>query len=182
MRNRTYITTAILSGLFVLALASSVNALFTVGGKEPVTDENNWPAGSAELANLASRFASQVGGPSVPPMYYVFLYRGDTAAFNTALAAFARLKAPELLLVVHEGPASRWFLKDEQNPTADDSVDWEFRLDDAANAPKLAVPQLVVYITPRRVEWAGVKVPPGVKVDDQRATATTRPAPAASDK
>src|SRR5947209_19599947 len=85
-------------------------ALIVVGrGNDPVHD-NNWPAGSMEVANLKTR----VGWWEGPPFgggEHTLLYRGDEAAFQAALDAFARIKAPRLDLFVHDGgPAESTFL------------------------------------------------------------------------
>ena len=96
--------------LVVLLAAAAAHGLITVGyGNDPVRD-NDWPAGAVDVANLRTR----VGWWEGPPFgggQHTFLYRGDTAAFQQALDLFANVKAPELRLVVREGPHFSEFLK-----------------------------------------------------------------------
>src|SRR5437764_1236577 len=98
------------AGLLILLLCAVAQALILVGrGNDPVQD-HNWPAGSLELANLKSR----VGWYEGPPFgggQHCFLYRGDHNALQQAIDLFARIGAPQLEVVVHEGPSSSAFLK-----------------------------------------------------------------------
>src|SRR5438270_12139247 len=93
-------------------------------GNKPVAD-HHWPAGALEVANLKTRVGWWEGPPFGGGEWH-FQYRGDQAAFEQALADFGHLKAPELQVVVHEGPGASEFLKDPSHPKADASVDWEF--------------------------------------------------------
>src|SRR5436305_2104798 len=114
MRHGTSIR-SLASVLLIVLIAPSpgASALISVGSNAPVSDQN-WPAGALDLANLKTR----VGWWEGPPFgggEWCFQYRGDTAAFNEAFAAFARIKSPQLLLVIHEGPGDCQFLKDSGN-------------------------------------------------------------------
>ena len=185
-------TSILLALLVVLLLAASVQAMIVVGkGNDPVTD-NNWPAGSLEVANLRTR----VGWWEGPPFgggQHQFLYRGDAAAFQAALDAFANIKAPKLELYVHEGPHEVVFLKDEKDPKADARVDWTFTVwnprswNHLYNNPKstwnaedpsfrkpVDPPRLDVYVAGangKGIDWSRVKVPANVTVTDERASA-----------
>lgn len=179
----------------LLFFAGSAGALILVGrGNDPVRD-NNWPAGSLELANLKSR----VGWWEGPPFgggEHCFLYRGDTAGFQTALELFAKIKSPELRLVVHEGPQRSSFLKDPKDVKSDDRYDWSFtvwnpeswnRLYNNPNTTFSAQdpnggfrnsvdpPRLDVFIggapQGQGIDWKQVKIPSNVKVEDERASA-----------
>ena len=154
-------------------------------GNSPVMDQD-WPAGSLDVANQANRIACLEG----PPFGHCqFEYRGDTAAFNDALAKFARIKASQLLLVVDDGLGSCQFLSDPRTPNADISVDWEFVIWTPTNfysvydnprsifeaevpefRQEIDPPQMNVYLAPGRVDWSAVKVPAGVTVRDERAS------------
>lgn len=105
-------------------------------GNKPVMDRD-WPAGALEVANLKTR----VGWWEGPPFgggQYTFLYRGDTKAFNEALAKFAEIKAPALELEVLAGPHESFWLQEhpargeaatekaEKKEKRDPRVDWEF--------------------------------------------------------
>ena len=101
----------VLGLLLVLLFASAAPALIMVQkGNEP-TQDHNWPAGSLDVANLKTRLGFWEG-PPFGGGQYCFEYRGDTAAFQAALDAFARIKAPKLELSVHEGPRESFILKD----------------------------------------------------------------------
>src|SRR5437773_8750659 len=174
--------------LALLLLTQTAWALIEVGGTEPVTDRN-WPAGCVELANLQTR----VGWWEGPPFgggERQFLYRGDAAAFQQAVDLFARIRAPELLLVVHEGPQENQFISDEK----DRHVDWTFTVwdprsfhqlynnpqsffsaDDPSDRLRRAgdPPHLDVYVAGadgKGIDLASVKVPAVLRMSDARAT------------
>ena len=81
----------ILGCLLLVIVAGTSWGLITVGrGNQPVRD-NDWPAGSLDVANLKSR----VGWWEGPPFgggQHQFLYRGDVEAFQRALDAFAKIE------------------------------------------------------------------------------------------
>ena len=165
------------------------SALIMTGrGNQPVQDAG-WPEGALAVANLKSR----VGWWEGPPFgggEYQFLYRGDTEAFNEALAMFGSILAPALDLVIHDGPQTNVFLKDSQDTNADTRVDWTFTVWVPAswhrlfNNPKSVFdadhpnfrkpvdpPRLDVYIGGGSVDWAKATLPPGVRAQDERASA-----------
>src|SRR5947209_18129814 len=114
-----------LVALALVLLAQAASALIMVGGKEPVSD-HNWPAGSLDVANHKSRLI-WYEGPPFGGGEYSFVYRGDTATFNDVLAKFAQIKAPDLLVVVHDGVGETPFMgNDRKGGTADKSIDWSF--------------------------------------------------------
>lgn len=190
--------------LFILLLlTTAASALIMVGrGNAPVSD-NNWPAGALEVANLKTR----VGWWEGPPFgggQHQFLYRGDAAAFQQAIDLFAKIRSPELRLVIHEGPQENQFLKDERDPKADTRVDWTFTVWNAqswhqlynnsastfsANAPgggfrsPVDPPCIDVYVAGadgKGIDFKQIKVPAGITVTDERATAAGYPADAGS--
>src|SRR5688572_6605650 len=126
-RRRAPLVSCVLSVLALLITAPAAYALIEFSiGNDPVEDQN-WPAGSLDVANLESRIAFWVG-PPFGGGHHNFIYRGDTAAFQAALDAFAKLDAAQRLLVVHEGPEELVFLKNrgEQDPKVDPRYDWSF--------------------------------------------------------
>jgi hypothetical protein len=198
-----------LSVMLVLLLAGpAAHALVTFSlGNDPVQD-GGWPGGSLDVANLESRVVTWEG-----PMFDAaarFAYRGDAAAFQAALDLFAKIDAPERVLVVHEGPASLPFLKDEKDPKSDGRYDWSFTVtnpkeherlhkeaspwlrarlsrggdDDDADPGVPPPPRLDVYVggapPGAGVDWSAVTVPEGVAVTDERASANGYPAGAGS--
>lgn len=193
-----------LAVLALLFAAPAAHALieFSVGN-DPVEDQN-WPAGSLDVANLESRIAFWVG-PPFGGGHHHFIFRGDTAAFQAALDAFAKVDAPQRLLVVHEGPEELVFLKNrgERDPKVDPRYDWSFSVwnreqfdglykrsksiflaDDPNFGQPLPPPQMDVYVggapAGTGVDWARVKVPDGVTVRDERASANGYAAKAGS--
>ena len=186
----------------LLALLLSVpaaHALITFNlGNDPVQDMG-WPEGSLAVANLTTRVVLWDGPMGDAALR--FAYRGDARAFQDALDHFARIESPERVLVVHEGPDTLSFLKDEKDPKSDGRYDWKFTvyspeeferqrdragprrrvvIDDAAakagrkGAP---APQIDVYIggapPDQGIDWSLVTVPDGVKVIDRAAPRRT---------
>jgi hypothetical protein len=194
-----------MSGLaLLLLLASHAGALieFSVGN-DPITD-GGWPAGSLAVANLEERIAFWVGPPFGGGQHN-FIYRGGTADFQQALDLFAKVDAPERILVVHEGPEELVFLKNDKDPKVDPRYDWSFTVwnreqydrlyndpgsvflsrDPSGNFRKPVSPPLIdVYVggapAGAGVDWAQVRVPDGIKVVDERASAHGYPAAAGS--
>jgi hypothetical protein len=181
----------VILGFALLFLTTPASALIQVGrGNQPVSDPG-WPSGSLALANLESR----VGWWEGPPFgggEWQFLYRGNTEAFERALAVFASIRAPALDLVIHDGPENNTFLKDESKTNSDTRVDWTFTVWVPANwhhlynNPKSVFaaespnfrqpvdpPRLDVYIGDGGgVDWTKIKVPAGLHVRDERASAS----------
>ena len=159
-------------------------------GNEP-TQDHNWPAGSLEVAEPRRRASASGKGPPFGGGQYCFEYRGDTAAFQAALDAFARIKAQRLELSVHEGPRESFILKDPGDPKADARLDWSFTVwnpeswnrlynkqgnawnaEDPNFGKPLAAPHIDVWVGGKDggVDWSKVKVPQNLTVDDDRAT------------
>ena len=179
----------IILALVYLFLASSpAQAPIEVGrGNAPVRDQN-WRAGAVDVANLGSRVAWWEGPPFGGGMSH-FLYRGDTNAFNEALEAFAKVRAPSLELIVCDGPVGSPFLRDDKDPVSDIRYDWDFVIWDVqayyrlygnpkstslTEAPEfrrpLPPPQIHVFIGGGGIEWDKVRVPGGTVVIDKRAS------------
>ncbi len=175
-----------------LLLINTAAALITFGrGNDPVRDDN-WPAGTLEVANLKTR-AGRYEGPPFGGGEETFLYRGDAAAFQSALDTFAKIKCPELRLTIHDGgPAKSSFLKDEKDPKSDAHYDWSFTVwnpqswnhlynspdgyidaedpSDGFHSP-VAPPRIDVYVAGDKggLDFSKVKVPVNVVVNDERA-------------
>lgn len=174
--------------LFALTLPARSPAMITTGkGNAPVEDRN-WPAGALAVANLSSRVGWWEGPPFGGGQWH-FQYRGDAGRLNEALARFAQIRAPRLLVVVHKGPGSSIFLKDSADPKSDPAVDWELTLWDPQSFHQLynnpasffsaqhedfrsecAPPQLDVYASTGRLDWSLASVPPNITVSDERTT------------
>jgi len=178
----------------ILIFSTTASGLIMVGlGNDPVKD-NNWPAGSLEVANLKTR----VGWWEGPPFgggQHQFLYRGNAAAFQQALDLFAKIRAPRLQLVVREGPQENIFLRNSRKTEQDLTVDWSFTVWDPVNWNHLYnnpqstfssedpsgnfrqpvdPPRLDVYVAAaggKGIDWAKISVPKNITVSDERASA-----------
>jgi len=176
--------------LVCLLLASvPAQALIEVGwGNAPVRDRN-WRAGAVDVANLKSRVALWVGPPFGGGMWN-FLYRSDTGAFNQALEAFARVRAPSLELIVCDGPGEHPFIRDDKGRGSNVRYDLDFVIWDVQNyyrlhgnprstflahAPDfrrpLPPPRIHVFIGGGGIHWDKVRVPENIVVIDKRASA-----------
>jgi 5-hydroxyisourate hydrolase-like protein (transthyretin family) len=169
----------------------TVSGLIMVGrGNDPVRDAG-WPDGALDVANLKAR----IGWWEGPPFgggEWQFLYRGNSELLNQTLAAFARIRASSLELVVHDGPHENTFLKDKDKPDSDARVDWTFTVWNPErwhllyNNPKsffmadhpnfrrpVDAPRLDVYLRDGgEIDWAKTKVPANIRVRDERAIAS----------
>ena len=96
--------------LCLLLHAAPADALIMVGkGNAPVRDAG-WPVGALAVANQQTR----VGWYEGPPFgggQWVFQYRGNTAALGSAVKAFAAIRSPSVVIVLHDGgPQTSHFL------------------------------------------------------------------------
>ncbi len=172
--------------LLILSYSLTANGLIFVGGKEPVTDKN-WPAGSLEVANHKSR-QSWTEGPPFGGGLWSFQYRGDTRIFNEVLAKFALIKAPDLLLVIHEGATENPHASPDDKAKGLQRVDWTYTIWTPENfyhlygnstslfmstqpefRAELPPPQLDMFVGPGGVDWSLVQMPNGLRVIDERA-------------
>ncbi len=192
---RRHFQTCIPCAFFLAALVLVLNdgragAMRSVGGADPVAD-GPWPDGAVDVANLKSRFrfSSGDGGDDE------FLYRGDTLAFQQALAVFAKVRAPALELVVHVGPFLHWIAKEGKD---DGHIDWAFTLYNPEewhaiyNNPQSSIlhgenkpvpaPRIDVYVgaLPVGIDWAQITVPGGITVKDERAAGPKKTTPVES--
>jgi hypothetical protein len=175
----------ILAGLLLSFLFSlPARALVEVGGKEPVRDQN-WPVGTLDVANHKSRLIYHTGGLAGSPL--TFLYRGNTETLSDVLAKFAQIKAPDLLVVVHDGVHESWLLERGPNKAKqDNTVDWSFAVwtpEDfyrhlkrsgralPSEPADLPPPRLDVYVSEGRVDWDRAQVPQGLRLIDERTIA-----------
>jgi hypothetical protein len=175
--------------LLGLTFVTPAHALILVHkGNEP-TQDRDWPAGSLAVANLKTR-AGFWEGPPFGGGRYVFEYQGDNKALQEAIDLFAKIKSPQLRIVVHDGK-NKGFIAD---------MDWSFTVWTPANFHRLygggniaiisaadpsgnlgksiEPPTIDVYLGAGRIDWKQIKVPAvaadaAVKltVIDERATA-----------
>ena len=170
--------------LLILTLSQCANGLILVGGKDPVTDKN-WPAGSLEVANHKSR-RSWTEGPPFGGGEFSFMFHGDARTFNEVLAKFANIKAPDLLLTIHEGATENPHASAEDKAKGLQRVDWIYTIWTPENFYRvnssrfmasylqqfhgeLPPPQLDVFVSAEGVDWSLVQLPAGMRIIDERA-------------
>jgi hypothetical protein len=181
--------TAGLCFCFIIVLCSASPALITGGqGNRPVEDRG-WPAGAVELANLGSRIAWWEGPPFGGGEYH-FEYRGDAEACNRALELFAAIRMPRLEVSIHPGPHDSFWLNPNREKRSDVGIDWTFTVWNAENWNHLYnnpagffdaddpnfrkpvdPPRMDIYAGGGRIDFAKVKIPAGLHVADERASA-----------
>jgi hypothetical protein len=162
--------------------------IFVHKGNAP-TDDRDWPAGALAVANLKTR-AGFWEGPPFGGGRFVFEYRGDSRALQEAIDLFGKIKSPELRIIVHDGTNRGFFFGQEKDGPG---MDWSFTVwtpasfhrlygggntaiisaaDPSGNLGKPVEPPTIdVYLGTGRIDWKQIKVPAGVKVTDERASA-----------
>jgi len=174
----------------VLFCAGTAHAMRgAVDGNEPVKD-GPWPDGVAAVADLPSRFVYSVGDSLGVATDWEFLYSGDADAFQQALLALAKVRAPAVELAIHNAPCTLWTAKLEEERGR--HVDWALTVWSAegwhyvfnnplsldVGSPNIhkpvAAPRIDVWVAshafPKGIDWSRVKVPEGIRVDDRRAS------------
>ena len=181
----------LLAALVLLMFVTRAHALILVHKGNDPTADHDWPAGAVDVANLKTR-AGYWEGPPFGGGRYVFEYQGDNKALQEAIDLFARIKWPELRVIVHDGQNKGFFFNDEKNKDAP-GMDWSFTVWTPANFNRLygggnieiisaadpsgnlgksiEPPTIDVYLGAGRIDWKQIKVPSNVKVTDERATA-----------
>ncbi|HEV3145557.1 MAG TPA: carboxypeptidase-like regulatory domain-containing protein [Gemmataceae bacterium] len=157
-------------------------------GNSPLPDPG-WPKGAAAILNAKARIAYWEGPPFGGGQWHAEC-RGDAKALSDVLADFAKLDVKSKRVVLHDGVGNSFWL----NPNGEEGkrdkakMDWIFMIwqpanwqhlrklppdinptggDDGKNGPPS---QIDVYCG-GNVKWADVKVPEGLKIDDQRLEA-----------
>lgn len=180
----------LLAVLLSLMFVTRAHAAIMVHKGNDPTQDRDWPAGAADVANLKTR-AGYWEGPPFGGGRYVFEYQGDNKALQEAIDLFARIKWPELRVVVHDGENKGFTFRDEKDENAP-GMDWSFTVWTPANFYRLysggnhlisaadpsgnlgkpiEPPTIDVYLGGGRIDWKQIKVPPNLKVTDERATA-----------
>ncbi|HEV8379158.1 MAG TPA: hypothetical protein VGP99_09940, partial [Tepidisphaeraceae bacterium] len=117
--------------LLSLILVTSVHALIMVHKGNDPTEDHDWPAGALDVANLKTR-AGFWEGPPYGGGRYVFEYQGDNKALQEAIDLFAKIKWPQLRVIVHDGQNKGFFFNDKDKPEAP-GMDWSFTVWTPAN-------------------------------------------------
>jgi hypothetical protein len=183
----------LLGFLLVVTVALPIHALIVTGEKQPVGDPG-WPDGAARIADLPSRIF-YAEGPPFGGGQWTFFHTGDTAALQTTLDAFARIKSADHIVRLYLGHPTIPYPVGT-NATQEVRYDWSFMvwrsdlsklLPDSnlfpmprgyreANPPALPL-VLDVWVHPGGPDWAAITVPKEVKISDER-----RRTPGAQDK
>ncbi|HUG91239.1 MAG TPA: carboxypeptidase-like regulatory domain-containing protein [Planctomycetaceae bacterium] len=174
-----------------LAFASPqpAHALIRGGeGNSPVRDPG-WPAGAVAVFNTPARVAWWEGPPYGGGQWHGEC-RGDAAAFNEVLKAFAAIDAPKKRILVHDGVGHSFWLNPNRQPEKEAAarIDWVFAVWQADRWQGLRrlpadlrprdgdpgddgpVPQIDVYAG-GNIKWSDVNVPDGIEVVDERLEA-----------
>ncbi len=161
-------------------MAVQVNASIVCGTGQP-TYTDGWPEGATVVANLKSCVGWWEGPPLGGGESHI-LFRGDTEAFTEALTNFAAVRVSVLDLVIHDGPKHDQFLKLDvdwelviwnppswnQRYNSTNEVNQRFFAGDPNFHKPVPAPRLEVYISGGGVDWTKVKIPPNLKVRDER--------------
>ena len=110
------------------ARESRGHLISVVKGNKPV-ENMGWPLGTTNITNLKSRLGYIEGPPFGGGMYEFFYRCGNTAEFNEILKSFAAIRAPEVELVVHDGPEHVFWFEGDMNkriPQPETRIDWKF--------------------------------------------------------
>lgn len=176
-----------LLAIVLQTLGSQVAHAVIFGGTDNrAVDTSGWQVGSGAVFNVPGRIAYWEGPPFGGGQHRSEC-RGDTKAFTDVLAAFAKIKASEKLLVVHDGVGQSFWLNMNRQPELEEKarIDWVFtawklanweqarkfpadlRPPDVDPNAKEPTPQIDVYVG-GLIDWDLVDVPDGIRVDDQR--------------
>jgi len=170
--------------LFWALLAGwQAQALILVGTNEP-THDPGWPAGTKDYVALSSR-VQWFEGPPFGGGQWTFQSRGDTAALQKAVDAFAKIQSPAREIVLKPGPSTNVF---HSGTAKVETFNWDMSVWVRANWDRLFGPmapdfmrkhpdfgsvhpplRLVVYVHEQGPDWTRIRVPTEVKVLDERA-------------
>jgi hypothetical protein len=181
--------TVSLSLLILSCFLQPSHALILVGhGNDPVTD-HGWPSNAVTVANLKSRTGWWEGPPFGGGEWH-FEYVGDTATFQQALDAFAKIDSTNLDLFIHDGGQFS-FASDPNHEQTTNNLDWTFTIwvpknwqhlygqghghgfsDDPNFGKSMPPPRIDLYPDSQtKIAFEKIKVPANVKIQDERAIA-----------
>lgn len=177
----------LLLALLLVPVSQAMALIMGGEGNSPVTDPG-WPAGAAKVFNSPSRIAWWEGPPLGGGEWHAEC-RGNTAAFQEALEAFARIESEKKRLVIHDGEGASFWLNTNNDPEkkAAAVADWIFVIWQPQSWKRIQampvdlrgpskkgetgpVPQIDVYVG-GRIIWSDVEVPKGIEIVDERLEA-----------
>ncbi len=180
------IAPALLVAILAAIAPPEASALITGGeGNKPIRDPG-WPAGAAEIFNHTGRIAWWEGPPFGGGQWHSEC-RGDVNALNAVLADFARMDVKVKRIVVHDGTGHSFWLAPNREPGKLDKarIDWAFMVwqpdrweqlrklpaDLNPTDPDTTSPPSRIDVYTAGIDWAGVTVPEGIEIVDQRLVA-----------
>jgi len=180
------IATGLLLTILAVSAPREASALITGGtGNTPLRDPG-WPTGAAAIFNHAGRIAWWEGPPFGGGQWRSEC-RGDVKALDAVLADFARLDVKVKKVVVHDGVGHSFWLAPNREPEklAAAKIDWSFTVWVPASWEQLrklpadlnptgageTSPPSQIDVYTAGIDWAGVTVPAGIEVVDNRLVA-----------
>ena len=180
------IATGLLLTILAVSAPREASALITGGtGNTPLRDPG-WPTGAAAIFNHTGRIAWWEGPPFGGGQWHSEC-RGDVKALDAVLADFARLDVKVKKVVVHDGVGHSFWLAPNREPEklAAAKIDWSFTVWVPASWEQLrklpadlnptgageTSPPSQIDVYTAGIDWAGVTVPAGIEVVDNRLVA-----------
>ena len=180
------IATGLLLTILAVSAPREASALITGGtGNTPLRDPG-WPTGAAAIFNHTGRIAWWEGPPFGGGQWHSEC-RGDVKALDAVLADFARLDVKVKKVVVHDGVGHSFWLAPNREPEklAAAKIDWSFTVwvpasweqlrklpaDLNPTGPGETSPPSQIDVYTAGIDWAGVTVPAGIEVVDNRLVA-----------
>lgn len=179
----------LLLSLLVTCFGGPSFALIMGSDSDEPLEIADWPEGAAEIFNIRERVAYWEGPPFGGGQYHAEC-RGDTDTLNAVLAKFAAVECDNKRIVVADGVGRSFWINpnDEPEKRKKARIDWRLMVwgdgnwKRASEMPaginpidpaekKLGPPCEITIYTGGNIDWAKVKLPKGVPVDDNRMEA-----------
>ena len=153
--------------------------------------EANWPEGTIDVANLPDRTSYAIGPPFGGGDYHFSFKSADINAINQALEIFARIKAPQLHLILTDppGPKEYWATPEEKQQANEVGIPWMLHIWDRECWHSLyndplndlyprgqrrgdppPAPELTIGVGEGGVVWEELKIPKSLTIIDKRTT------------
>jgi hypothetical protein len=192
MQTKRLVLSAVLLMVGALGLVSpmAVGMITVWDGNSPM-HESNWPEGTVDVANLPDRQSCAIGPPFGGGEYHFSFKSADTNAINQALEIFARIKAPQLILILIDppGPKEYWATPEKKRQSNEAGIPWILHVWDRQcwhshyNDPLNDLyprgqrrgdppppPELTIGVGEGGVIWEELKIPKNLTILDKRTT------------
>ncbi len=190
MRSKSFVASGVLLTVCPLILVSPValGMITVMSGNSPLP-KAHWPEGTVDVANLPDRLSCSIGPPFGGGEYHFSFKSADTKAINQALEIFARIKAPQLILILTDppGPKVTWTSLEKERAN-EPGIPWMLHVWDREswhllyNNPMSDLypkdqcsgdlpppPDMTVGVGEGGVVWEELKIPDNLTVVDKRA-------------